>query len=79
MSRTPNRTRTSYLKLATTEQVVDRLDELVAGGLWGKTRSEVAESLVREKLRQLELPFKTRKGPQAAKAKKTAASKRRVS
>jgi len=43
--------------------VVERLDQLVAGGLWGKTRSEVAESLVRETLRQMELPFNQRKGP----------------
>jgi metal-responsive CopG/Arc/MetJ family transcriptional regulator len=78
MARTPNPSPTSFLKLSTTEQVVKRLDKLVAKGLWGKTRSEVAESLVREKLRQLELPFKTRKSAKAA-PKKTAAAKRRAS
>lgn len=78
MARTPNRAPTSYLKLSTTEAVVECLDELVARGLWGKTRSEVAESLVRDKLRQLELPFNKRKGPKAATVK-TSVAKRRAS
>jgi hypothetical protein len=76
MARSRNPTRTSYLKLSTTEQVVERLDKLVAGGLWGKTRSEVAESLVRESLRQLELPFTQRKGPKRSPAKASVARKR---
>jgi hypothetical protein len=79
MARTPNQSRTSYLKLATTEQVVDRLDQLVAKGLWGKTRSEVAESLVREKLRQLELPFRPMRKSAKATSKKAVATTRRIS
>jgi hypothetical protein len=78
MARIRNPTRTSYLKLSTTEQVVERLDDLVAGGLWGKTRSEVAESLVRETLRQLDLPFKQRKPAKRSAAKTASAAKRRA-
>jgi hypothetical protein len=77
MAREINPLPTAILKLSTTAQVLDGLDELVARGMWGKTRSEVAESLVRDQLRkelrQLSLPFKaakTRKGPKAAAAGK---------
>jgi hypothetical protein len=84
MARGINPLPTSFLKLSTTAQVLSGLDELIARGMWGKTRTEVAESLVREQLRkelrQLSLPFKPtkmRKGPQAVA--KRASSKRRAS
>ncbi len=85
MARDLNPLATSFLKLSTTAQVLKGLDELVARGMWGKTRSEVAESLVREQLRkelrQLSLPLqpmKTRKGPQRAARTVRAAAKRRA-
>lgn len=85
MPRDINPLPTTFLKLSTTAQVLHGLDELVARGLWGKTRSEVAEALVREQLRkelrQLSLPLnaaKMRKGPQRAAAKKSVAAKRRA-
>jgi hypothetical protein len=63
MARDGNRYPTSYLKLSTTPQVIQELDALVKGGLWGKTRSEVAEGLLRQQLRQqLELPFMQESG-----------------
>lgn len=83
MARDGNRYRTSYLKLSTTPQVLSDLDALVDRGLWGKTRSEVAESLMREQLRvQLLLPFPNaplRKGPQKAKTRDASKAKRKAS
>ncbi len=85
MAREINPLPTTFLKLSTTAQVLKGLDELVSRGMWGKTRSEVAESLVREQLRtelrQLSIPFlvtRTRKGPKRI-ATKTTAAKRRAS
>jgi hypothetical protein len=84
MAREINPLPTTFLKLSTTAQVLKGLDELVARGMWGKTRSEVAESLVREQLRaelrQLSIPFLVtrRKGPKRM-ATKTTAAKRRAS
>lgn len=55
MARTPNSVDTSTLKLSTTPQICRALDDLVATGIFGKTRSEVAERLLAEKLREIML------------------------
>lgn len=46
---------TEKVHLATTPQVLKALDALVKTGKFGKTRSEVAEELMRLKLREIEL------------------------
>jgi hypothetical protein len=43
---------TKKLHLSTTTQVLDALDALVRTGLFGKTRTEVAEELLRVKVRE---------------------------
>ncbi len=55
-SRRPNRVETSHLNLSTTPQVVARLDVLALTGLYGKNGTEVAEELLRQKLREIEIP-----------------------
>ncbi len=55
MPRTPNPVDTEPLKLSTTPEVCTELDHLLATGLFGKTRSEAAEQLLRERVRQLVL------------------------
>jgi len=47
--------RTWQLKFTTTEQVRAALDTLVATGLFGITVGQVAEALLRERIRELEL------------------------
>jgi hypothetical protein len=44
------------LKLSTTPQVIARLDALALTGLYGKNGTEVAEELLRMKLREVEIP-----------------------
>jgi hypothetical protein len=44
---------TEVVKLSTTAAVCGQLDQLVDTGMFGKTRAEVAEQLLREKLREL--------------------------
>jgi len=46
---------TVKVHLATTPQVVAALERLVATGKFGKSASEVAEELLRLKLREIEL------------------------
>lgn len=53
MPRKANAVATETLKLSTTPQTLAALDELVATGLFGKTRTEAAEQLLRERLREL--------------------------
>jgi len=48
--------KTSPLKLSTTPQVIARLDALALTGLYGKNGTEVAEELLRLKLREVEIP-----------------------
>ena len=55
-ARRPNPVKTSQLKLSTTPQVVARLDTLARTGLFGKNGAEVAEELLRLKLREVEIP-----------------------
>lgn len=55
-SRRPNLVKTSSLKLSTTPQVIARLDALALTGLYGKNGTEVAEELLRLKLREVEIP-----------------------
>ncbi len=55
-ARRPNRVETLPLKLSTTPQVIARLDALATTGLYGKNGTEVAEELLRLKLREIEIP-----------------------
>jgi hypothetical protein len=55
MARPQNTVSTTKIHLATTPEVCRALDALVATGKFGKTRSEVAEELMRLKLREVEL------------------------
>lgn len=55
-ARRPNAVETSPLKLSTTPQVIARLDALALTGLYGKNGTEVAEELLRQKLREVEIP-----------------------
>ena len=55
MARAQNPVDTEALKISTTPEVRAELDRLVATGLFGKNRSEAAEQLLRERLRQLML------------------------
>jgi len=69
MGRTQNKSKPRHVKLSTSAKVVKMLDYLVLDGRFGKTRSNVAEFLVLERLQQLELPFAPlidRKGPRRA-------------
>jgi hypothetical protein len=54
MARAPNPIPTSKLQLSTTPQVVAALEQLAKTGKFGKTASEVAEELLRSKLRETE-------------------------
>ena len=55
-ARRQNAVETSVLKLSTTPQVIARLDALAMTGLYGKNGTEVAEELLRERLREIEIP-----------------------
>lgn len=46
--------------LSTTPQVVNALSSLLETGLFGRTISEVAEGLLREKLRELTAPIRSK-------------------
>jgi hypothetical protein len=69
MARARNKSQPRHVKVSTSAKVVKMLDYLVQDGRFGKTRSNVAEFLVLERLQQLELPFAppiARKGPRRA-------------
>lgn len=51
--RAPNRVKGAFIKISTTSAVVEVLDGLVATGLFGKTRADLAETLMRERLRDV--------------------------
>jgi hypothetical protein len=53
MARTENEVDTAFVKLSTTPAVCRELDALVKTGLFGKSRAEVAEQLLRERLREV--------------------------
>lgn len=53
MARSVNPVATKVVKMRTTEETWRQLERLVTTGLFGKTASEVADQLVREKLREL--------------------------
>jgi hypothetical protein len=53
MARSENEVDTAFIKLSTTPAVCRELDELVKTGLFGKSRAEVAEQLLRERLREV--------------------------
>ena len=53
MARAANSVVTKIVKMRTTTETWRQLEKLVATGLFGKTPSEVADTLVREKLREL--------------------------
>lgn len=55
-ARRPNPVKTVPLKLSTTPQVIGRLEALAATGLYGKNPTEVAEELLRQHLRAIEIP-----------------------
>jgi hypothetical protein len=46
MPRRPNNVSTVIIKISTTPKVAAYLNQLVAGGLYGKTRPEAAERLI---------------------------------
>lgn len=52
MSRGVNISGTECLRLSTTRQVLELLDQLAATGLYGKNRAEVAEEMLRARLRE---------------------------
>jgi hypothetical protein len=64
MARPSNTVQTQIVKLSTTSEVCRELDALAARGLFGKTRSEVAELLMRERLREVLLQGGTERHPQ---------------
>lgn len=72
MPRSKNPVETEAVKLSTTPQVCGLLDKLAEQGLFGKNRSEVAEQLLREKLRELTeggwLARETSRGPARGRA-----------
>jgi hypothetical protein len=53
MPRGRNQISTEPLKLSTSDEVARQLDLLLHTGLFGKTRAEVAELLLRERLREI--------------------------
>jgi hypothetical protein len=55
-ARQKNSIETLPLKLSTTRQIHERLDQLVLTGIFGKSKTEVAEELLRAKLREIEVP-----------------------
>ncbi|MCE7894836.1 MAG: hypothetical protein DYH12_34890 [Sorangiineae bacterium PRO1] len=55
MARTPNLVETQLLKLSTTRWVHESLEALARTGRFGKNGAEVAEELLRAKLREVEL------------------------
>lgn len=55
MPRTPNAVETRTVKISTTPWVVETLEVLASTGRFGKAASEVAEELLRAKLREVEL------------------------
>lgn len=55
MPRTKNAVETRNVKISTTPWVVETLDVLAKTGRFGKAASEVAEELLRAKLREVEL------------------------
>lgn len=55
-ARPPNAVKTLPLKLSTTPLVIARLRALAGTGLFGKSPTEVAEELLRAKLREIEVP-----------------------
>ena len=52
MPRRRNSVETEKLHLSTTPQVLAALDALIQTGLFGKTRTEIAEELLRVKVRE---------------------------
>ncbi len=52
MARRQNSVGTEKLHLSTTPQVLAALDALIRTGLFGKTRTEIAEELLRMKVRE---------------------------
>jgi hypothetical protein len=55
MARSENAVPTTVVKVSTTEQICALLDQLIGTGMFGKTRAEVAERLLSEKLREIRL------------------------
>ena len=53
MARKPNAIPTVSVKLSTTPQVQEYLEQLAKTGLYGKTATEAAERLVAERVREL--------------------------
>lgn len=53
MARERNRIPSQDLKISTTPKVMDYLEALVDEQLYGKSKSEVAEGLIREAIRRL--------------------------
>lgn len=53
VARTKNQTATESIRISTTPQISAFLDELASAGVFGKNRAEVAEELMRMKLREL--------------------------
>ncbi len=53
MARRPNDQGTAEVKIRASDEAASYLDQLVEIGLHGKTRSEVANSLVNEQIRSL--------------------------
>jgi hypothetical protein len=55
MARTRNAVKTVWIKISTTPQVHDVLTRLAQTGRFGKSATEVAEELLRAKMREVEL------------------------
>jgi hypothetical protein len=55
MSRTKNAVETKNVKISTTPWVFETLERLARTGRFGKAATEVAEELLRAKLREIEM------------------------
>lgn len=55
MPRARNRTATEIIRISTTPRVCRELESLAQTGLFGKNPSEVAEQLLRDRVRELVL------------------------
>lgn len=66
-ARRPNPVETLTLKLSTTPQVVARLEALALTGLYGKNGTEVAEELLRQKVREIDIPGWAEQGSHGGK------------
>lgn len=53
MARQKNSVETAQITISTTPMIRDYLEQLTAGGLYGKSPAEAAERLISERIKQL--------------------------